>query len=36
MSKIERGRCNIRISVLYALKKLYRASFDEIFDGAPK
>lgn len=31
ISQIERGRHNIRVSVLLALKELYHATFDEIF-----
>ncbi len=32
ISQIELGRHHIRISVLLALKALYHATFDEIFD----
>lgn len=32
ISQIELGRHHIRISVLLALKELYHATFDEIFD----
>ena len=31
ISQMELGKHNIRVSVLLALKKLYQASFDEIF-----
>lgn len=31
ISQMELGRHNIRVSVLLALKELYRTSFDEIF-----
>lgn len=33
ISQMELGRHNIRVSVLLALKELYHATFDEIFDG---
>lgn len=32
ISQIELGRHHIRVSVLLALKELYDATFDEIFD----
>mgnify|MGYP001039816040 FL=1 len=32
ISQIELGRHHIRVSVLLALKELYHATFDEIFD----
>ncbi|MCI8672600.1 MAG: helix-turn-helix transcriptional regulator [Lachnospiraceae bacterium] len=31
ISQIERGRHNIRVSVLLALKEIYNATFDDIF-----
>ena len=31
ISQIERGRHNIRVSVLLALKEIYHATFDDIF-----
>ena len=31
--KYETGELNIRISVLIALKKIYRCSFDDFFEG---
>lgn len=33
VSQMELGRHNIKVSVLLALKELYHASFDEIFEG---
>lgn len=33
ISQMERGRHNIRVSVLLALKDVYRASIDEFFAG---
>lgn len=33
ISQMERGTHHIRISVLLALKKLYHASYEEIFDS---
>ena len=34
--KYETGELNIRISVLIALKKIYRCSFDDFFEGLDK
>lgn len=31
ISQMERGRHNIRVSVLLALKEIYNATFDDIF-----
>lgn len=31
ISQIERGRHNIRVSILLALKEIYNATFDDIF-----
>ncbi len=31
--KYETGELNIRISVLIALKKIYRCTYDDFFDG---
>lgn len=33
LSQMERGRHNIRVSVLLALKDIYHASFDDFFKG---
>ena len=33
LSRMERNDYNIRVSELLALKKIYKATFEEIFDG---
>lgn len=33
ISQMERGKYNIRVSILLALKEVYQATFDEFFDG---
>lgn len=33
ISQMELGKHNIRISILFALKEMYKATYEEIFDG---
>jgi len=33
ISQMELGRYNIRVSILVALKQIYKVSFDEFFEG---
>ncbi len=35
LSQMERDRCNIKVSILLALKEIYRASFEDIFKDLP-
>ena len=35
LSQMERDRYNIKVSILLALKEIYRASFDDIFKDLP-
>ncbi len=33
ISQMELGRYNVRVSILVALKQIYKVSFDEFFEG---
>ena len=33
LSQMERGRYNIRVSILLGLKQIYNANFDDFFEG---
>ncbi len=35
LSQMERDRYNIKVSILLALKEIYRASFEDIFKDLP-